>query len=180
MLIDVTPFIKHSIQIFFERLRLWAKVKVIVHFIIRAGDSSSMKTIRDLLQEFKYSATSSSIYEELRRAFAHEMTKSISKKDFDAFLKYAHSDKDRQRDTLQSLFTGNKSLINVNEEQEWNKRASDLCTIQQWAQLRYRIARFEELMDLLEGKVDYTMRTSESLLRTVTLPLESTEKKENV
>jgi hypothetical protein len=175
MLIDVTPFVKHSIQLFFERLGLWRKVKVIVQFIISAEDSSNTKTVRDLLQEFKYSATSSSIYEEFRRAFAHDMTKLISKKDFDAFLNYAHNDKDRQRDTLQSLFTGNKPLIDFNEQQEWSKRARNFCTIQQWAQLRYRIARLEELFDLIEGKIDYTMRTSENLRRTVRLPLESSE-----
>ncbi|UJR22497.1 hypothetical protein I4U23_025550 [Adineta vaga] len=167
MLINVTPFVKHSIQTFFERLRLWTKVKVLVHFIIRAEDSTNTKTIRDLLQEFKYSATSSSIYEELRQAFAHDMTKSISKKDFNAFLKYAHNDKDRQRDTLQSLFTGKKSLINFNEEQEWNTRANNLCTIQQWAQLRYRLTRLEELFDSIEGKIIYSMKTSENLLRTM-------------
>ena len=78
MLVDVMPFIKQSIKTFFERLRLWQKVKVIVQFIITAEDSSETKTIADLLQEFKYSATSSSLYEELRDAFAHDMTKLIS------------------------------------------------------------------------------------------------------
>jgi hypothetical protein len=171
MLIDVTPFIKYSIQTFFERLGLWKKVKVIVQFIISAEDSSNTKTIADLLQEFKYSATSS-LYEELRRAFTHDMTKLITKQDFDAFLKYAHNDRDRQRDTLQSLLTGNISFI---EQQEWSWRARNFCTIQQWAQIRYRIARLEELFDIIEAKIDYTIRISDTLLTTVTLSLEGSE-----
>ncbi|CAF0775709.1 unnamed protein product [Adineta steineri] len=181
MLIDVTPFIKHSIQIFFERLRIWKKVKVIIQFIIRADDLSNTRTVRDLLQELKYSATSSSsIYEELRRTFAHDMTKLISKSDFDTFLKYAHNDKDRQRHTLQSLFLGNKLFINFNEEQEWNEHARHFCTIQQWAQLRYRIARLEELFDLIEGKIDYVIQISDNLLQTKIISRERLEKNENV
>ncbi|CAF0838110.1 unnamed protein product [Adineta ricciae] len=179
MLVDVTPFMKHSIQRFFERLGVWTKVRVLVHSIIRAEDISNTKTIGDLLQEFKYSATSSTLYEELHQAFVHDMTKTISKKDFDAFLKYAHRDKDRQRDTLQSLFTGKKSLINFNEEQDWNTHASNLCTIQQWAQLRYRIARLEELFNSMDGKWKYSMRTSKNLLRTRNLSREISEEKQN-
>lgn len=180
MLIDVAPFIKHSIQRGFERLGMWTRVKVIVQFFIRADDSANMRSIRALLQEFKYSAASSSVYDELRRAFAADVTRSISKKDFDAFLKYAQNDKERQRETLQSLFVGNKSLVNVKEEQAWNQRATDLCTMQQWAQLRYRTARLEELLYVLEGKFLFSLRTSENLRRTVTLPLESPQPEENV
>ena len=171
MVIDVSPFLKHSVRTFFERLGLWTKVKVILQFIISAEDPFGTKTVADLLQEFKYSTTSS-FYDEFRRAFAHDMTKFISKEDFQAFLKYAHNDKDRQRDTLQSLFTGNMRLLDINEQQEWSERARNLCTIQQWAQLRYRIARLEELLDLIEGKIDYTIRTSDNLLRHVKLSLE--------
>ncbi|CAF1047678.1 unnamed protein product [Adineta ricciae] len=179
MLVDVTPFMKHSIQRFFERLGVWTKVRVLVHSIIRAEDISNTKTIGDLLQEFKYSATSSTLYEELHQAFVHDMTKTISKKDFDAFLKYAHRDKDRQRDTLQSLFTGKKSLINFNEEQDWNTHASNLCTIQQWAQLRYRIARLEEFFNSMDGKWRYSMRTSKNLFRRRNVSREISEEKEN-
>ena len=179
MLVDVTPFMKHSIQRFFERLGVWTKVQVLVHSIIRAEDISNTKTIGDLLQEFKYSATSSTLYEELHRAFVHDMTKTISKKDFDAFLKYAHRDKDRQRDTLQSLFTGKKSLIDFNEEQDWNTHASNLCTIQQWAQLRYRITRLEELFNSMDGKWRYSMSTLKNLLRTRNVPREISEDKQN-
>ncbi|CAF3985937.1 unnamed protein product [Rotaria sp. Silwood2] len=178
MLINVTPVVKHSIRKFFERFGLWKKVKVIVQFIISAEDPFNSKTVADLLQEFKYSATSS-LYDELRHAFAHDMTKLISKKDFQAFLKYSRDDKDRQRDTLQSLFSGNTPLIDFNEQQEWSKRARNLCTIQQWAQLRYRIARLEELFDLIEGKIDYIIRTSDSLLQTVASSFERSDN-ENV
>ncbi|CAF0821104.1 unnamed protein product [Rotaria sordida] len=174
MLIDVTPVIKQSIRKFFERFGLWEKVKVIVQFIISAEDPLNSKTVADLLQEFKYSTTSS-LYDELRHAFAHDMTKLISKKDFQAFLKYSRDDKNRQRDTLQSLFSGNIPLIDFNEQQEWSKRARNLCTIQQWAQLRYRIARLEELFYLIEGKIDYTIRTSNNLLQNVILSIERSD-----
>ncbi|CAF4868440.1 unnamed protein product [Rotaria sp. Silwood1] len=174
MLINVTPVVKQSIRKFFERFGLWKKVKVIVQFIISAEDPFNSKTVADLLQEFKYSATSS-LYNELQHAFIHDMTKLISKKDFEAFLKYSRDDKDRQRDTLQSLFSGNTPLIDFNEQQEWSKRARNLCTIQQWSQLRYRIARLEELFDLIEGKIDYTIRTTNNLLQTVTLSVEKSD-----
>ncbi|CAF3288423.1 unnamed protein product [Rotaria socialis] len=174
MSIDVTPFLKHSIRKFFQWLRLWKKVKVIVQFIISAEDSFNSKTVANLLQELKYSSTSS-LYDELRRAFAHDLTKLIPKEDFVAFLKYASDDKDRQRDALQSLFSGNIPLLNSNEQQEWSERARNLCTIQQWSQLRYRIARSEELFDLIEGKIDYIIRTSENLLQNVTSSLERSD-----
>ncbi|CAF4350118.1 unnamed protein product, partial [Rotaria sordida] len=103
------------------------------------------------------------------------MTKLISKKDFQAFLKYSRDDKNRQRDTLQSLFSGNIPLIDFNEQQEWSKRARNLCTIQQWAQLRYRIARLEELFYVIEGKIDYTIRTSNNLLQNVILSIERSD-----
>ncbi|CAF4446181.1 unnamed protein product, partial [Adineta steineri] len=102
------------------------------------------------------------------------------KSDLDTFLKYAHNDKDRQRHTLQSLFLGNKLFINFNEEQEWNEHARHFCTIQQWAQLRYRIARLEELFDLIEGKIDYVIQISDNLLRTKIISPERLEKNENV
>ena len=170
MVIDVTPFIKYSIRTFFERIGLWRKVKSFVQFIISTEDSLNAKTVGDLLQEFKYAATSS-LYDELRHAFTRDLTKTISKEDFDNFLTYAHNDKDRQRDALQSLFSGNTS-IDFNEQQEWSKQTRNLCTLQQWAQLRYRIARLEELFDLIEAKIDYTSRTSNNLLRTITLSFE--------
>ena len=60
----------------------------------------------------------------------------------------------------------------MHEQQDWSKHARSFCTIQQWAQLRYRVARLEELFDLIEVKIDYTIRTSDSLLKTGVLPQE--------
>ena len=100
------------------------------------------------------------------------MNKSISKKDFDAFLKYARDDNDRQRETLQSLFAGRRFSTNIDPDDAWSNEARNLCTIQQWAQLRYRVARLEEFSDLLEAKMNYAIRTSDDLLKTVAVPLD--------
>lgn len=164
MLIDVTPFLKQSIRRFFQWLRIWKQVKVILQFIISSEDPFNTKTVGELLQEFKYSSTSS-LYEELRSAFTHDLTKLISKEDFSDFLKYARDDKNRQRDTLQSLFSGQIPSINFTEQQQqWGERVRNLCTKQQWTQLEYRITRLKELFDLIEGKFNYIIRTSDNLL----------------
>ena len=160
MLIDVMPLIKDSIRIFFQRLRLWRKVKFLVQLLISAEDPSTTKSVAELLQAVKYS-DASSLYEELHRAFAHDLTRLLSNRDFDTFLKYAREDRARQRETLQSLFTEHRSTEKLNER----GKTVDFCTIEQWAQLRYRLARLEELVQLLQAKMNSSIRTSERLLQ---------------
>ena len=169
MLIDVMPLIKDSLRDSLQRVGLWTKVKFLVQFIISAEDPSTTKTVAELLQAIKYSGASS-LHEELHRAFAHDLTKLITNKDFEAFLQYAREDRARQRETLQSLFTDHRSTEKLTDRESWRGKTKNFCTIQQWAQLRYRLARLEELVQLLEAKMKYTVRTSEILLQRVRPP----------
>ena len=142
MLINVIPSIKDAIRLFFERLHLWNKMKI----LLRSESSSNQKTVSDLLQTLKYSSQTSSLYDELRQAFAHDLDRLIDEKDFQRYLKFAENAQERQRESLQNLFPH----ITISHE---NTR--QLCTIQQWSNFKYRLARLEEVSRLIEAKLIY-------------------------
>lgn len=153
MLIDVRPSIKDTLRLFFERLRLWSKVKM---FLSR-DDSSNRKTVSDLLQALKYSSRTASFSDELRRAFAQDADRSIDDTDFQHFFEFAQTIREEQRTSLQSFF--NQAPLPHDQIRQY-------CTIEQWAHLRYRLVRLEEASRLIEAKLIYALEHSEELRRT--------------
>ena len=131
-----------------ERLHLWNKVKI----FLRTEASTNHRSVGDLLQALKYSSQTSSFFDELRQAFVHDLHRPIGDTDFRRFQRFAENDAERPRSTLQSLFP------HISIPDETTRR---LCTIQQWAHLKYRLARLEEVARLIEAKVLYVVEHSD-------------------